>query len=78
MAPLDLNRLASSAAEAYLQEGRQGTNGKVEERTKRRLGGGAAVATGAGLILAGRAVYRRLRPLDLERLGHAAEQKLKG
>jgi hypothetical protein len=78
MAALDLNKLAASAAAAYLQEAQQGSNGKVEEKTKRRLGRGAAVATGAGLVLAGRAAYRRLRPLDLERLGHAAADKLKG
>lgn len=74
---LDLNKLVSSAVESYLQEAEASPNGRVEEKTKRRLGRGAAVATGAGLVLAGRATYRRLRPFDLERLGHAAEEKLK-
>jgi hypothetical protein len=78
MAPLDLNNVAAAAVEAYLQEAQQSSNGRFEEKTKRRLGRGAAVATGAGLALVGHAAYRRLRPLDLERLGHAAEKKLKG
>lgn len=78
MAAIDVNKLVSSAVEAYLQEAQQASNGKVQAKSRHRLGPGVAVATGAGLLLAGRAAYHRLGPLDLERLGHAAEKKLKG
>lgn len=74
---LDLNKLVSSAVEAYLREEEQSPNGRPEEKKEhRRLGRGAAVATGAGLALAGRAAYRRIRHIDLAQLGHAAEKKL--
>jgi hypothetical protein len=76
MAALDLNRLASSAAEAYLREAQQPSDGRAEEERHRRLGRGVALATGAGLALAGHAAYRRIRHLDLERLGRAAQKRL--
>lgn len=76
MAALDLNKLASSAAEAYLREARQSSNGRATEERRRRLGRGAALATGAGLAVAGHAAYRRIRHLDLEQLGRAAQKKL--
>jgi hypothetical protein len=80
MATLDFNRLASSAAEAYLREAKQQPNGKVEAKGKakhRRLGTGTAVAVGVGLTVAAQAAYRRVRNLDLEQLGGAVEDKLK-
>jgi hypothetical protein len=77
MAAVDLNKLVSSAVEAYLREEQQSTDGRApEKKGHRRLGRGAAVATGAGLAVAGRAAYRRIRHLDLEQLGRAAQKKL--
>lgn len=77
MAALDLNKLASAAAEAYLQAAKQQTNGHVEKPKHSRFGKGAAMAAGVGLTVAGRAAYRRVRSLDLEQVGTALESKLK-
>ncbi len=80
MAALDLNRLAATAAETYLQAAKQQPNGNGHVETKpkhRRLSGGAGVAAGVGLTLAARAAYRRVRSLDLEQVGTALENKLK-
>jgi hypothetical protein len=79
VAALDLNKLASTAVEAYLQGAKQApSNGHVETKTKhRRLGTGTAMAMGAGLAFAAGAAYRRMRAVDLEEIGHAVEDKLK-
>jgi hypothetical protein len=78
VAALDLNKLAATAADAYLQAAKQSTNGHVETKSKRRrLGGGAGVAVGVGLTVAAHAAYRRVRGLDLEQVGTALENKLK-
>ena len=78
MAALDLNKLAATAAETYLQAARQQTNGHVEAKPKHgRLGKGAAMAAGVGLTVAAHAAYRRARSLDLEQVGVALENKLK-
>lgn len=76
MAALDLNKLAASAASAYLQEAEKSSNGHAEKKG-RRLGTGAAIAVGAGLAVAAGAAYRRVRGLDLEQVGTAMENKLK-
>jgi hypothetical protein len=77
MAALDLNKLASAAAEAYLQAAKQNTNGHVEKPKHGRFGKGAAMAAGVGLTVAAHAAYRRVRDLDLEQVGTAVENKLK-
>jgi len=76
MAALDLNKLASSAVETYLQHADESSNGKVEQK-RHRLGTGAAIAVGAGLAVAAPAALRRVRQLDLEQVGTAVEDKLK-
>lgn len=81
MASLDLNKLAATAADAYLQAAKQQTNGHVETKPKHgrlaRVGKGAGVAVGVGLTVAAHAAYRRVRDLDLEQVGTALENKLK-
>jgi hypothetical protein len=78
MAALDLNKLAATAADAYLQAAKQQSNGHVEAKLKHsRLSKGAGVAVGVGLTVAARAAYRRARGLDLEQVGTALENKLK-
>jgi hypothetical protein len=78
MVALDLNKLASTAAETYLQAAKQQTNGNIETKSKHgRLSKGAGVAAGVGLTVAARAAYRRVRSLDLEQVGTALENKLK-
>jgi hypothetical protein len=70
---VDINRMAASALDAYLEnEGHP-----REERGNRRFGGIGAVALGAGLAVAARAVYNRARSLDLERVAGAVEEKLR-
>jgi hypothetical protein len=81
MAPFDLNKLAASAVESYLQhadphEGNGSSNGQVKAK-QRRIGTGAAMAMGVGLTLAARAAYHRVREIDLEQVGTAVEDKLK-
>jgi hypothetical protein len=76
MAAIDLNKLASSAAEAYLQAAKEQTNGHAKDKHP-RFGKGAAMAAGVGLTVATRAAYRRVRELDLEQVGTAVENKLK-
>lgn len=82
MAALDLNKLAASAANAYLQgagQAGQSSNGHAQKKGQkgRRLGTGAAIAVGAGLAVVAGAAYRRVRDLDLEQVGSAMEDKLK-
>lgn len=76
MAPFDLNKLAATAVETYLQQGERPPNGHVETKG-RRLGTGAAIAVGAGLAVVAQAAVRRVRRLDLEQVGTAVENKLK-
>jgi hypothetical protein len=78
MPALDLNRLAASAVGAYLAQAEQTDRGGHEAKKKRRrLGPGTALAVGAGLAVAARAAYKRVRDLDLEEVGAAVENKLK-
>lgn len=76
MAAFDLNKLAATAVEAYLQQVERPPNGRVAAKG-RRLGTGAAIAVGAGLAVAAQAAFRRVRQLDLEQVGTAVENKLK-
>jgi hypothetical protein len=73
---VDINRMAASALDAYLEKERNEGHPR-EERGNRRLGGIGAVALGVGLAVAARAVYGRVRNLDLERVGGAVEEKLR-
>lgn len=77
--PIDINRFAAAAAEAYLRQGPQeSSNGRPKNESKARLGGFGAVALGAGLAFAARAVYTRVRHLDLEQAADRVEGKLTG
>jgi hypothetical protein len=73
---VDINRMAASALQAYLGNERNEGNPR-ERRGNRRLGGVSAVALGVGLAVAARAVYSRVRSLDLERVAGAVEEKLR-
>jgi hypothetical protein len=73
---VDINRMAASALQAYLENERD--KGHLRERRgNRRLGGVGAVALGVGLAVAARAVYNRARSFDLERVAGAVEEKLR-
>jgi hypothetical protein len=75
--PVDLNRIATAAAESYLN--RHGSpNGRVEEVAEkgRHLGGVGAFALGVGLAMAAHAVYNRARHFDLERAAGKVEERL--
>ena len=83
MAAIDLNRVATAAAEAFLDGQDQSENGKVDDGD--RGGGGAGtilglgtLAIGAGLALAARAAYHRVRSMDLDRLADAVEDRIEG
>jgi hypothetical protein len=73
---VDINRMAASALQAYLENERKEGHPR-KQRGNRRLGGVGAVALGAGLAVTARAVYNRARSLDLERAGGAVEEKLR-
>jgi hypothetical protein len=73
--PIDLNRIATAAAESYLKVSEQSPDGEAH-RDRRRFGGIAAVALGAGLAIAGRAVYKRARSFDLEEAAGKVEDRL--
>ncbi len=75
---VDINRIAASALQAFLENASdEGHAPAHEERRSRRLGGVGAVALGAGLAVAARATYHRVRGLDLERVAGAVEEKLR-
>ncbi len=77
--PIDINKLAAAAAETYLRYDRQeSSNGSTEGEHRHRLGGVGALALGAGLAVAARAVYLRARNFDLERAADQVEDKLTG
>jgi hypothetical protein len=73
---VDINRMAASALDAYLDRERNDGHPR-EERGNRHLGGIGAVALGAGLAVAARALYNRARHFDLERVAGAVEEKLR-
>lgn len=77
---VDFNKIVSAAAEAYLGEGRQDSpNGRTgEDAGHHRFGGIGAVALGAGLAVAARAVYARVRRFDLAQVAGKVEGKLNG
>jgi hypothetical protein len=75
---VDINRIAASALEAFLERGESEQGGSKRERDRNpHLGGVGAVALGVGLAVAARAAYNRARSLDLERVGGAIEEKLR-
>ncbi|HEX5762622.1 MAG TPA: hypothetical protein VFY04_05830 [Solirubrobacterales bacterium] len=72
---VDLNRLASAAAESYFQA--RGPSHDAEENGRdSRLGGLGGVALGVGLAVTARALYNRARRFDLERVAGAVEDRL--
>jgi hypothetical protein len=80
--PIDLNRIAAVAVEAFLegsdrsQNDARSHNGSQPTR-RHGLGAAGALATGVVLAAAARAAYVRVRGLDLEQVAHAVEQRLK-
>jgi hypothetical protein len=75
---VDINRIAASAFQAFLEdESNEGHGPAHKERGNRRLGGVSAVALGVGLAVAGRVAYHRARSLDLERVAGAVEERLR-
>ena len=74
---VDVNRIAASALEAFLERDESQRGGSKRQREGSRFGGIGAVALGAGLAVAARAAYNRARKLDLERIGGAIEEKLR-
>jgi len=75
---VDINRLAASALQAFLENERDEERPPTHEgRGNRRLGGVGAVVLGVGLAVAARAAYNRARNLDLEQVAGAVEEKLR-
>jgi hypothetical protein len=75
---IDLLRVATSAVDSFLDDReRSRDSARPEKGGHRRLGARGAVALGAGLAVAARVAYGRVRRFDLERLGTAAESRLK-
>lgn len=74
---IDIDRVAASALQTYLENKRNDGRAWADMRGSRRLGSVGAVALGVGLAVAARAAYSRVRSLDLERVGSAVEQKLR-
>jgi hypothetical protein len=76
---IDLNRIAAAAAESYLKVSEGSPNGQSapqKEEKRRRFGAAGAIALGAGLAVAARAVYDRARRFDLEQAAGRVEDKL--
>ena len=75
---IDLNRIATAAAESYLKVSEGSPNGEPAhpKEKRRRFGGAGAIALGAGLAVAARAVYNRARRFDLEQAAGRVEDKL--
>jgi hypothetical protein len=75
---VDINRIASSALETFLERGGREQGGSKREKSgNRRLAGVRTVALGVGLAVAARAAYNRTRNLDLERVAGAVEERLR-
>jgi hypothetical protein len=74
---VDINRIAASALETFLEGGENEQSGSRRKRVRNPLGGVGAVALGVGLGVVARAAYHRARSLDLERVGGAIEEKLR-
>lgn len=75
---VDLNRIATSALETFLEGGEREQGGsKRAKGGNRRVGGVRTIALGVGLAVAARAAYNRVRNLDLERVAGAVEERLR-
>lgn len=74
---VDINRIATSALETFLERGENEQGGSKRKRGGNRLGGVRMVALGVGLAIAARAAYNRGRNLDLERVAGAVEERLR-
>jgi hypothetical protein len=74
---LDPERLVRAAVEAYLDGASRERHGEREhDHARRRLSGGSALALGVAIGLGARALYRRARDLDLERVARTIERRL--
>jgi hypothetical protein len=73
---VDVNRLASAAVEAFLENENHSQNERPESE-HHRFGGVGAVVVGVALAAGARAAYRRARRLDLERVAKSVEDRLK-
>jgi hypothetical protein len=76
---VDIERVVAAAVESFLhgEEKRDEDSGGGEGSGRHALGATGAVAVGVGIGLAARAVYRRARALDIERIAAAVEDRLK-
>jgi hypothetical protein len=74
---VDINRIAASALQAFLENERNEGAPAHEKHGNRRLGGIGAIALGVGLAVAARAGYNRARSLDLARVAGAVEERLR-
>lgn len=73
---IDINRMAGSAVDSFLNGQREQPPDRQQENENRGLGGLASLAVGAGITLAVGALFSRARRLDLEQLGHVMEDKI--
>jgi len=77
--PIDVNRIASAAADAFLAPEGHSQNAHDERHQSGSLRSMGAVAVGVALALAARAAYSRARTnLDLEQVADAVEERLTG
>jgi hypothetical protein len=72
---IDVNRIASAAVDALLGSEEQSPNGTVQKQ-RNGLGTIPAVAMGAALAVAARALYSRARKMDLAQVAESVEEPL--
>lgn len=75
---IDINRIAASAVDSFLNGREVQPQDRPEENGNRGLGGVGSLALGAGLALAARAAYSRVRKFDLQEVGRAVEDRIAG
>jgi len=73
---LDPQRVVRAALEAYLDGGADARQAQVDDGHARRRIGGGALALGVVLGIGARALYRRAREFDLERVARAVERRM--
>lgn len=78
---IDIERVVAATVDSFLhgdeEKPAQDSGGGGEGGGRQALGATGALAVGVGMGLAARAVYRRVRQLDLESVAQALEDRLK-